>query len=54
MEPKITVLARTNSNCKRQTHPLRQRGCYIRTITASVQLKKILVVVLKGLVAKTN
>jgi hypothetical protein len=31
-----------------------QRKCYIRTITASVQLKKILVVGLKGLDAKTN
>jgi hypothetical protein len=33
----------------------RQRGCYIRTITAGVQLKKInLGVGLKGLDAKTN
>jgi hypothetical protein len=33
----------------------RQRGCYIRTITASVQLKKeSLVVGLKGPDAKTN
>jgi hypothetical protein len=32
-----------------------QRGCYIRTITASVQLEnKILVVGLKGLVAKMD
>jgi hypothetical protein len=32
-----------------------ERGCYIRTITSSVQLnKKILVVDLKGLGAKTN
>jgi hypothetical protein len=32
----------------------RQRGCYIRTITARVQLKKeSLVVILKGLDAKT-
>jgi hypothetical protein len=39
-----------------QTTPFsHQRGCYIRTITASVQLEnKILVVGLKGLVAKTN
>jgi hypothetical protein len=29
------------------------RGCYIRIITARVQLKKSLVVVLKGLDAKT-
>jgi hypothetical protein len=33
----------------------RQKGCYIRTIIANVQLKKkILVVGLKGLGAKTN
>jgi hypothetical protein len=33
----------------------RQRGCYIRTINAGVQLKKInLVVGLEGLDAKTN
>jgi hypothetical protein len=34
----------------------RQRGCYIRTITAKVQLKekKSLVVGLKGLDVKTN
>jgi hypothetical protein len=32
-----------------------QRGCYIRTISASVQLEnKITVMNLKGLVAKTN
>jgi hypothetical protein len=29
----------TSSSCKRQTHP-RQRGCYTRTMTASVQFKK--------------
>jgi hypothetical protein len=34
---------------------IRQRGCYIRAITAGVQpKKKILVVGLKGLDAKTN
>jgi hypothetical protein len=32
----------------------RQRGCYIRIITAKVQLKKFLVVGLKGLDIKTN
>jgi hypothetical protein len=32
----------------------RQRGYYILTITTSVQLKKMLVVSLKGLVTKTN
>jgi hypothetical protein len=32
----------------------RQRGRYIRSMTASVQLKKLLVVSLKGLVAKTK
>jgi hypothetical protein len=31
-----------------------QRGCYIRTITASVHLKQLLVVSLKGLVAKAD
>jgi hypothetical protein len=35
----MTALARASSNCKRQTRPLRQRVCYIRTITASVQLE---------------
>jgi hypothetical protein len=34
------VLARPSSNCKRQTPSSRQIGCYIRTITAGVQLKK--------------
>jgi hypothetical protein len=32
----------------------RQRGCYIRIITAKVQLERILAVSLKGLGAKTN
>jgi hypothetical protein len=33
----------------------RHRGCYIRTMTAGVELKKkILAVILKGLGAKTN
>jgi hypothetical protein len=32
----------------------RQRGCYIRTITAKAQLKNSLVVGLKELDAKTN
>jgi hypothetical protein len=32
----------------------RQRGSYIRTMTARVQLKKSLVVILKGLGVKTN
>jgi hypothetical protein len=32
-----------------------QKGCYIKTMNASIQLKrKLLVVSLKGLVAKTN
>jgi hypothetical protein len=38
-ELRMTALERTSSNCKRQTHPL-LRGCYIRIITASVQLEK--------------
>jgi hypothetical protein len=32
----------------------RQRGCYIRARTATVQLKKSLVMGLKGLEAKMN
>jgi hypothetical protein len=32
----------------------RQRGCYIRSVDAGVQLKKNLAVSLKGLGAKTN
>jgi hypothetical protein len=32
----------------------RQRGRYIKTVTASVQSKKLLVMSLKGLVAKKN
>jgi hypothetical protein len=31
-----------------------QRECYVRTINAGVKLKRILVVGLKGLGAKTN
>jgi hypothetical protein len=49
---RITELARASSKCKRQIHPL-VRDCYIRTMKASIQLKKLLVVTLKGLV-KTN
>jgi hypothetical protein len=50
----MTALARTSSNYKRQTHP-RQKLSYIKITKAIVQLKeKILVVILKGLVAKTN
>jgi hypothetical protein len=38
-----------------ETNPSsRQRGCYIRTTTVGVQLKRILVVGLKGLHTKTN
>jgi hypothetical protein len=36
----------------KETNPSRQRGCYIRTITARIQLKKSLVVGLK--VVDTN
>jgi hypothetical protein len=42
----MTALATASSNCK--------RGCYIRAMTATVQIKKSLVVILKDLVAKTN
>jgi hypothetical protein len=46
---RMTSLARTSINCKRQ------RGCYIRTTTQVFSLKiKLLVVSLKGLVAKTK
>jgi hypothetical protein len=46
----MTALATANSKCKRQTHPLVSED-----VAASVQLnKKMLVVVLKGLGAKTN
>jgi hypothetical protein len=45
----MTAVERASSNCKLQ------RGYYIGTIIASVQLKKeILVVSLKGLGAKTK
>jgi hypothetical protein len=38
-----------------ETNPsYRQRGCYTRTITARVQFKKSLVVILKGLGTKTD
>jgi hypothetical protein len=50
----MIALARAISNCKRQPHTLVREGGYIRTITESVQLKKILVVGLKGLGAKMN
>jgi hypothetical protein len=52
-DPRMNALARASSSCKLHTHPL-VRGCYIRTITAGVQLRKNLVVSLKGLGAKTN
>jgi hypothetical protein len=32
----------------------RQRGCYIRTMKASIQFKKMLVVSFEGLVAKKS
>jgi hypothetical protein len=32
----------------------RQGGCYIRTMTADIQLRKNVIVSLKGLGAKTN
>jgi hypothetical protein len=34
----MAALARASSNCKRHTNPHRQRGCYIRTMTANVNL----------------
>jgi hypothetical protein len=35
--------------------PILSSGCYIRTMKASIRLKKqLLIVILKGLVAKTN
>jgi hypothetical protein len=35
---RVTALAKTSRNCKEQPSS-RQRGCYIRSITASVQLE---------------
>jgi hypothetical protein len=36
---RMTALARTSSNCKRQDLSSRKKGCYIRTISASIQLE---------------
>jgi hypothetical protein len=35
----MTALARTSSNCERQTNPLVREDIALRTITASVQLE---------------
>jgi hypothetical protein len=43
-----------NNTVQLRTPSSRQRGCYMRTITASVQLKKSLVMSLKGLDVKMN
>jgi hypothetical protein len=43
-----------SSKLETTDHSPRQRECYIRTMTARVQLKIMLVVSLKELVAKTN
>jgi hypothetical protein len=51
----MTALARASSNCKLQTHPRVKEGVinnYERKY--SVEKIKLLVVSLKGLVAKTN
>jgi hypothetical protein len=54
LDLRMTVLARTSSNCKQQTHPLIRQD-YIRTITTSVQLEiKLLVMNPKRLVTKMN
>jgi hypothetical protein len=50
----MTALARISSNFKQQDPSSRQRVCYIRTIKASNQLKKMVDVSLKELVTKTN
>jgi hypothetical protein len=50
----MIALERTSSNCKLQTHPLVRGGCYIGTMTVSVEFKKVLAVSFKGLVAKGN
>jgi hypothetical protein len=50
----MTALARASSNCKRQTHPLvREMLRKDYKCKGSVE-KKLLVVSLKGFVAKTN
>jgi hypothetical protein len=46
------ALARASSNFRRQTHPLVED--VTKDLTASVQLKKKMVVGLRGLVAKTK
>jgi hypothetical protein len=48
----MTALARASSNCKRQTHPLVRE--HVRENRKCSFEKKILVVSLKGLVAKIN
>jgi hypothetical protein len=53
-DPRMTALARTSSKCKLQTHALVREDVTLRTITPSANLKKILVVGLKGLGVKTN
>jgi hypothetical protein len=50
----MTALERASSGCKKTDPSSPQRGCYIRSMTARVQLKKVLVVNLKRLVAETN
>jgi hypothetical protein len=39
-DPRMTALMRTSSNCKQQTQPLVKTGCYIRAMTARIQLKE--------------
>jgi hypothetical protein len=37
--PENDCAGETSSDCKLQIHPVRQRGCYMRTMTTSVQLE---------------
>jgi hypothetical protein len=50
----MTVLARASSNCKLQTHPLIKRMLHKDYESKYSVDKKMLVVSLKVLVAKTN
>jgi hypothetical protein len=49
----VTALVRDSSNCKRQTHPL-VREDVTKDYHRKFSVEIILVVIVKGLVAKTN
>jgi hypothetical protein len=52
--PEVDCAGKDQQQLKMTDQSSRQRRCYIRIKIASVQLKKILVVNLKGLGAKMN